>query len=63
MPTTFRAYHPDQILLLAPDLREWVPEGASVASGERSGGFTGSGVVLRRHMKAMGVATRLMSHR
>ena len=27
MPTTFRAYHPDQILLLAPDLREWVPEG------------------------------------
>ena len=27
MPTTFRPYHPDQILLLAPDLREWVPEG------------------------------------
>ena len=27
MPTTFRRYEPDQMLLLAPDLREWVGEG------------------------------------
>ena len=27
MPTTFRPYDPDQMLLLAPDLRDWVPEG------------------------------------
>ena len=27
MPTTFRPYHPDQSLLLAPSLREWLPEG------------------------------------
>ena len=27
MPTTFRPYEPDQMLLLAPDLREWVGEG------------------------------------
>ena len=24
MPTTFRAYQPDQPLLLPPDLQEWV---------------------------------------
>ena len=23
--TAFRAYEPDQLLLLAPDLREWLP--------------------------------------
>ena len=40
MPTTFRAYHPDQILLLAPDLREWVPEGHLSHQVSR---FTGSG--------------------
>ena len=27
MPTTFRAYQPDQLLLLSPDLREWLPSG------------------------------------
>ena len=27
MPTTFRPYQPDQMLLLAPDLREWVAAG------------------------------------
>ena len=27
MPTTFRPYRPDQGLLLAPDLRDWLPEG------------------------------------
>ena len=27
MPTTFRPYQPEQILLLPPDLRDWVPEG------------------------------------
>ena len=27
MPTTFRPYEPDQILLLPPDLRDWLPEG------------------------------------
>ncbi|MDE0451726.1 MAG: IS1182 family transposase [Gammaproteobacteria bacterium] len=27
MPTTFRPYQPDQALLLAPSLREWLPEG------------------------------------
>ncbi len=27
MPTTFRPYHPDQSLLLAPSLRDWLPEG------------------------------------
>ena len=27
MPTTFRAYQPDQRLLLPPDLQEWVPPG------------------------------------
>ena len=27
MPTTFRRYEPDQILLLPPDLRDWLPEG------------------------------------
>ena len=27
MPTTFRPYEPDQLLLPAPDIREWLPEG------------------------------------
>lgn len=27
MPTTFRAYEPDQMLLMPPALREWLPEG------------------------------------
>ncbi len=27
MGTTFRPYQPDQILMLPPDLREWLPEG------------------------------------
>ena len=27
MGTTFRAYQPEQILMLPPDLREWLPEG------------------------------------
>jgi len=27
MPTTFRPYDPDQMLLLAPSLRDWLPEG------------------------------------
>ena len=27
MPTTFRPYEPDQMLLLAPDVRDWLPEG------------------------------------
>ena len=27
MPTRFRAYQPDQMLLLPPKLRDWVPEG------------------------------------
>ena len=27
MPTTFRPYDPDQSLLLAPSLRDWLPEG------------------------------------
>ena len=27
MPTTFRPYEPDRLLLLAPDIREWLPEG------------------------------------
>ena len=27
MPTRFRPYHPDQGLLLPPDLRDWLPEG------------------------------------
>ena len=27
MPTTFRPHQPDQGLLLAPDLRDWLPEG------------------------------------
>ena len=26
MPTTFRPYEPDQMLLLASDVREWLPE-------------------------------------
>ena len=26
MPTRFRPYHPDQGLLLPPDLRDWLPE-------------------------------------
>ena len=26
MPTRFRPYHPEQVLLLPPDLREWLPE-------------------------------------
>ena len=26
MPTTFRPSHPDQVLLLPPSLREWLPE-------------------------------------
>ena len=26
MPTTFRPYEPDQLLLLAPDVRDWLPE-------------------------------------
>ena len=27
MATTFRPYEPDQMLLLAPDVRDWLPEG------------------------------------
>ena len=27
MATTFRLYEPDQMLLLAPDMRDWLPEG------------------------------------
>ena len=27
MPTRFRAYQPDQILLMPPKVRDWVPEG------------------------------------
>ena len=27
MATTFRPYEPDQMLLLPPDVREWLPEG------------------------------------
>ena len=27
MPTTFRPYQPDQLLLLSPDVREWLPSG------------------------------------
>ena len=27
MPTRFRPYHPDQGLLLPPDLRDWLPAG------------------------------------
>ena len=27
MPTTFPPYQPDQLLLLSPDLREWLPPG------------------------------------
>ena len=27
MPTTFRPYQPDQLLLLSPDVREWLPPG------------------------------------
>ena len=27
MPTTFRPYDPDQLLLLAPSMRDWLPEG------------------------------------
>ena len=27
MPTRFRPYQPKQMLMLPPDLREWVPEG------------------------------------
>ena len=27
MSTTFRPYQPDQLLLLAPDLQEWLPAG------------------------------------
>ena len=27
MPTRFRPYQPKQMLLLSPDLREWVGEG------------------------------------
>ena len=27
MGTTFRPYHPDQALLLAPSVRDWLPEG------------------------------------
>ena len=26
MPTTFRPYHPNEKLLLPPDLRHWLPE-------------------------------------
>ena len=27
MPTTFRPYQPDQLLLLSPDVREWLASG------------------------------------
>ena len=33
MPTTFRAYQPDQPLLLPPDLQEWVSPGHHAARG------------------------------
>ena len=29
MPTTFRPYQPDQGLLLAPDMRDWLAGGAT----------------------------------
>ena len=63
MPTTFRPYHPDQILLLAPDHREWVPEGHlshQVSDLVDSHWIWGRST---RRMKVMGVATRLISHR
>lgn len=27
MPTTYRPYEPDQLLLLPPSLKDWLPEG------------------------------------
>ena len=46
MPTTFRPYQPDQGLLLAPDMRDWLA-GALGAPCERSGGRIGLDGVLR----------------
>ena len=40
MPTTFRAYQPDQPLLLPPDLQEWVPPGLESYNNPKSTGFT-----------------------
>ena len=60
MATTFRPYEPDQMLLLAPDVREWLPE--------RHFAHHVSDLVDRldltaftRPMKAMVGATRRMS--
>ena len=47
MGTTFRPCHPDQVLLLPQDLREWVPEGHLAHHCERSGGRAGSEPVPR----------------
>ena len=30
MLTTFRPYQPDQLLLLAPDLQEWLPAASTI---------------------------------
>ena len=35
MPTTYRAYQPDQPLLLPPDLQEWVPPGSPRSPRQR----------------------------
>ena len=43
MPTTFRAYQPDQPLLLPPDLQEWVPPGHR-SSRQRCGRCTRRGL-------------------
>ena len=33
MPTTFRPYHPNQPMMMPPDLRDWLPEGDLVLPG------------------------------
>ncbi len=35
MPTTFRRYEPDQMLLPPTDLREWLPDGRLALSVRR----------------------------
>ena len=60
MPTRFRPYQPKQMLMLPPDLREWVPEGhlahqvSELVDGLELGAFYG-------RMKRTAGATRPMS--
>ena len=52
MGTRFRPYQPKQLLLLSPDLREWVPEG-HLAHPNRACASNNPGEVHRQRASAV----------